>query len=111
MLMATKKQKEKFLDVVNKFFKEHGIKNPAIYLADRAGVTHTQIYWVFGAADKAVSIKTGDLDPKWAVFFIYHAELLLKGAEIFNNNPIENFLQPKLNKFYKEQDKKTNGRK
>jgi hypothetical protein len=92
---------------VNDFFKSHGIKSPSSYLAHRAGLTRTQIYFIYGYAEKGIGSGKGQLDPKTACFLIMQADAVLTETERFEPTPIENFLRPRLEKFYNRKEKKS----
>ena len=91
-----------FKSIVIDYFKAHGIESPSIYLSERAGISRTQIYWLFNATELGVGIKDGQLDPKYACFFMHQADEVVKEEEMFEPTPIDNYLRPLLEKFYQE---------
>ncbi len=93
----------KFKNVVNSYFKRQGIRKPTHYLALRWGVTVASVFKVLAQADNGVGRSSDLLDPKTADSLIKQAEILLSNDQLTEMTPIEEFLQPKIEEFLKEQ--------
>jgi len=102
---------ETFREIVRAFFRSHGIKSPSGYLAQRGGLRYGSMYFLYNQADCGVGLDRKMLDPKVACWFLQEAEGVLKENEIFEANPIEKFLRPRIEKFYKEQERIKNAAK
>lgn len=106
-----KVEKESFKTIIVQYFKQHGVKSPARYLAERGGLSRSQLYWLFNAASNGVGKEKGQLDPTSACFFILQADEVLADDDIFDPTPVEIYLRPLLEKFYQETKKNVTRRK
>lgn len=105
---------KKFFQIVNEFFKAHGIKSPAPYLSKRGGYSdRAHFYVICRMAENGIGPRRDNkkdpttkkyidskLDPKAAAWLIQEAELLIEGDEVFEPTPIEKYLRPKLEAFW-----------
>jgi len=111
--MATKQTTKKkpnpdtLQSIVIGYFRQHGIKGAVKYLADRAGLSRTQIYYILGYAENGIGQNKDQLDPRDACFLIMQADEVLGDDERFEPTAVENYLRPLLEKFYTEQENKT----
>ena len=98
-----------FREIVISFFKTMGIPRPTEHLARRAGVRDAQIWTWYRKAEQGVGRERGELNPVHAGWFIYESERLFAEADnsLMWKNPVRDFLEIRLNKFYEQAQQNT----